>query len=214
MNKEEYLQLLKKNLIHVCDAEKEDAIRYYTEYFEDAGAENEAKVIEELGSPVILARKIAAESAIKEIDGLREERVSPKPSGSLSDGIKETEIREKAHNGIWKNLFVILILLCSSPVLVPLSVVAVVLALVAVLVAGIFVFLIALTGGIGIVGGIASIFAGVIGLFGHLIHGITVMGAGLFILGAGILIFIAGKYLVKALVSLIVMLGKRKTERM
>ncbi|MDD6572231.1 MAG: DUF1700 domain-containing protein [Thermoflexaceae bacterium] len=212
MNKEEYIQLLKKNLIHVSDAEKEDAIQYYTEYFEDAGTENEEAVIKELGNPVILARKIAAESAIKEIDEVRQERVSTKSSEVITE--TSGEIEKRGHDGIWKNLFVILLLLCSFPVWLPLSIVAVVLAFVLILVAGIFVFVVALTGGIGIVAGIAGILAGVAGLFGHLVHGITVMGAGLFVLGAGILLFIAGKCLVKALASLIVMLGRRKTSRM
>ena len=215
MNREEYIQLLKKNLSHVSDAEKEDAVRYYEEYFEDAGAENEAKVIEELGSPVMLARKIAAESAIKEMDELREERDNSKNLGEITERDKHTDKEgKKAHDGIWKNLFVILLLLCSFPVWLPLSIVAVVLCLVVVLVAAIFIFVVVLTGGIGIVAGVAGILAGIIGLFGHLVHGITVMGAGLFALGAGILIFIAGKYLVRGLISLIVMLGKRKTGRM
>lgn len=38
--------------------EREQALHYYEDYFEDAGAENEQKVIEELGSPVDVAKQI------------------------------------------------------------------------------------------------------------------------------------------------------------
>ena len=58
MNKETYLQDLKKALKILPQSDRDEAIEFYEEYFEDAGIENEAKVIEELGEPKVLAKKI------------------------------------------------------------------------------------------------------------------------------------------------------------
>lgn len=58
MRKYEYLYRLEKALKSMPDAEREAAMRYYEEYFEDAGAENEQAVINELGNPEQLARAI------------------------------------------------------------------------------------------------------------------------------------------------------------
>lgn len=212
MNKEEYLQLLKKNLIHVSDVEKADAINYYTEYFEDAGVENEQKVIEELGSPVILARKIAAEVAIKEIDEIREEKAGAQPLGV--NGENEGKVCEKSHDSIWKNLFVILSLLCSFPVWLPLSIVAVVLAFAVILVIGVFLLCIVVVGVALFFAGGVGIVAGIVGIFIHFFSGVAAIGVGLVIAGVGILLFHAGKWLTKAVIALIVAMGRKKAGRM
>lgn len=60
MTKSEYLDALKKGLSSLPFSEQEDAIRYYEEYFDDAGEENEQRVMEELGPPAELARNIIA----------------------------------------------------------------------------------------------------------------------------------------------------------
>ena len=58
MNKETYLQDLRKALKILPQSDRDEAIEFYEEYFEEAGPENEAKVIEELGAPKSLAKKI------------------------------------------------------------------------------------------------------------------------------------------------------------
>ena len=60
MRKEEFLKRLERNL--VMDApEKEEVLRYYSEYIEEAGPENEEKVIEEIGSPEEVGARLSAE---------------------------------------------------------------------------------------------------------------------------------------------------------
>lgn len=54
----EYLNALRQALEVLPDEERANAIRYYEEYFLDAGAENEARVIEELGAPELVAQQI------------------------------------------------------------------------------------------------------------------------------------------------------------
>lgn len=58
MNKNEYLDRLSRLLADISYEEHEEALSYYREYIEDAGIENEQRVIEELGSPEHLAREI------------------------------------------------------------------------------------------------------------------------------------------------------------
>ena len=51
MTRNEYLGALRQELRSLPLQEQEEALRYYEEYFDDAGPENEQKVIAELGSP-------------------------------------------------------------------------------------------------------------------------------------------------------------------
>lgn len=51
MNREQFIAQLARLLQDLPPAERQEAIRYYQEYFDDAGEENEDAVIQELGSP-------------------------------------------------------------------------------------------------------------------------------------------------------------------
>ena len=62
MTSREYLEALGEALSTlVPDRERSETLRYYEEYFEEAGPEREAELMEVLGSPEDLARKIARE---------------------------------------------------------------------------------------------------------------------------------------------------------
>ena len=60
MNRAEFMRRLTALLQDVPPAEREEALTYYNEYFDDAGEENEAGVIAALGSPEELAKAIKA----------------------------------------------------------------------------------------------------------------------------------------------------------
>jgi hypothetical protein len=62
MNKKEYLNRLETALATLSYEERQAALRYYEEYLWDAGEENEAAAIAELGAPEALADKILRES--------------------------------------------------------------------------------------------------------------------------------------------------------
>ncbi len=66
MNRAEFMQKLGALLGDVEINERTDALKYYADYFDDAGEENESKVIEELGSPDKVAKIIKAELSAKE----------------------------------------------------------------------------------------------------------------------------------------------------
>jgi hypothetical protein len=60
MNRAEFMERLTACLGDVPQTEREEAIQYYNDYFDDAGAENEAGVIASLGTPEELAKSIKA----------------------------------------------------------------------------------------------------------------------------------------------------------
>ncbi len=60
MNRAEFMSRLTALLADVSPTEREEAIQYYNDYFDDAGAENEASVIASLGTPENLAKTIKA----------------------------------------------------------------------------------------------------------------------------------------------------------
>lgn len=60
MNRKEFLDKLAFLLQDIDDFEKNEAIQYYQNYFDEAGSENEQQVISELGSPEKVAAIIKA----------------------------------------------------------------------------------------------------------------------------------------------------------
>ncbi len=61
MNRMQFMRELSHLLSDISEAEREEALEYYENYFEDAGAEREAEVIRELGSPGKVAAIIKAD---------------------------------------------------------------------------------------------------------------------------------------------------------
>ena len=58
MNRTEYMRQLESLLQNISATEREEALQYYNEYFNDAGPENEQNVIEALGNPAKVAENI------------------------------------------------------------------------------------------------------------------------------------------------------------
>jgi uncharacterized membrane protein len=68
MSKLEFMSELESLLQDISLEEREAAIKYYEDYFEDAGPENEERIMEELGTPARIAAIIQ-----KDIEGARDE---------------------------------------------------------------------------------------------------------------------------------------------
>lgn len=92
MNKNEYLDRLSKLLADISYEEHEEALSYYREYIEDAGVENEQRVIEELGSPEHLAQEIR--------EGLFKKG---EPSKRQGEPINAPEVSTNDGNGAYSN---------------------------------------------------------------------------------------------------------------
>lgn len=61
MNRVGFMETLSRLLQDIPEEDRIDALKYYNDYFDDAGSENEQNVIEELESPEKVAMKIKAD---------------------------------------------------------------------------------------------------------------------------------------------------------
>lgn len=89
MNRMEFMRQLKELLSDISPNEREEALQYYNDYFNDAGKENEQEVIRALGSPWQVAKTVK--------EGLSE-------SGSMGEFTENgfTNGKEDASNAIVK----------------------------------------------------------------------------------------------------------------
>lgn len=55
MNRTDFMTQLEYLLQSISPSEREEALQYYNDYFDDAGEENEQSVIEALGNPARVA---------------------------------------------------------------------------------------------------------------------------------------------------------------
>ncbi len=166
MNRSEFFKKLEEGLLRVPAEERNAALDYYNEYFDDAGPENEQKVIEELGSPAQIAARIKADAAVKQLQS------DKKPS------------MKKGISAVWLVILAIL----AAPIALPLAIGAAALAigLLAALI-GIVIALIACVAAF-FIGGIVVIAAGIAVMATSVPTAIFSVGVGLLVLGVSILI--------------------------
>ena len=105
MNRSEYMAALRRALSVLPEEERANALRYYEEYFDDAGPENERKVIADLGAPEAVAAQILAD--------YRELTAVPHPAGGAA------EKGRRRWRGVRPGLLIVLVLL-AIPVGLPL----------------------------------------------------------------------------------------------
>lgn len=87
MNRSEFMAELRKLLVSIPEDDREEALQYYEDYFEDAGSENEEHVIKELGSP----EKVASIIWMDAREGSQE-------SGEFTEtGYTDVRFEEKEH---------------------------------------------------------------------------------------------------------------------
>lgn len=165
MNRSEFFIKLEQGLSKVPKEEAEAALSYYHEYFDDAGEDNEQKVIEELGSPAQIAAKIKAESAVKELE---------QPAPSVKKGI----------SAIWWVILAIFAAPIALPIAIALAAVAIGLVIAAI---GIIIALIVTVAAV-FGSGILIIIAGFAVIATSIPASLFTVGVGLAILGATILI--------------------------
>lgn len=69
MKGSEYIYKLDKRLRNIPKEEREDAIAYYSEFFQDAGEEEIEEIVARIGSPSRVAAGIRADIAARELEG-------------------------------------------------------------------------------------------------------------------------------------------------
>lgn len=215
MNRTRFMRELEQLLKDLPDSERREAIQYYNDYFDDAGPENESRVIQELESPEKVAKTIRegmSESGEYTEHGYEDARF--RRSEELSNYRKEPD--ETAYTGpkspnLRKLLSILLLCLLLFPIVV--SIFAALLGtLLAVflgiggLILGVVLAAVALP-----VAGVALIGIAFYNLFFHPAVGITLGGIGCLLLSVGIVLFLlavwAGKsflpFCIRTIVSVI-----------
>lgn len=166
MNKEQFLSELRQKLSALAKEEREAAITYYEEYFNDAGVENEQSVINELGS------------VDKVVNGILNENNYPVTDNNKQDN-KYNDKKDSTSTNIDYGVIALMIILCifALPVILPIFF-------------SIFGILIGLLfGGMGILlaGGIVSV-AGIVSMFLNPLNGLLVLGIGLILFSIGMVL--------------------------
>ncbi|AVK97563.1 DUF1700 domain-containing protein [Lysinibacillus sphaericus] len=166
MDRESYLKKLRGKLRRLPAHELNAALVYYEEYFDEAGVENEQQVIQQLGSPSVVASQIMADFALKDLDAT--------PAST-----------KKNMTAIW----LIILAILSAPLSLPLLAVAV--ALIISVGAVIFSFVIAIVAMVLSIffGGIVALISGVLVLTEHWPTALLFIGIGLVVTGLGVLLF-------------------------
>jgi len=204
MNRDIFMARLRELLADVSEAERDEALSYYEEYFEDAGVENEESVISSLGSPEKVAATIKA--------GLLDESVENGEFSETgySDGYYESRdevaVSEPLGKGKFKKGFrnlgtggwIIILILCifALPILGPILV-GIAATVFGILVAIAAVFFAVLVAGIAmVVAAVAVLVSGIIAIFATPIVGIALIGAALLVGGLGIVVSALGIWIV------------------
>lgn len=212
MNRAAFMDRLRELLSDITEAEREEALNYYEDYFDDAGVENEASVIEALGSPEKVAATI--KEGLNDNDGTSgeytENGYTNGTYGNKEEVVARTLSSEERgfgrKRGLSNGMLIVLLILClfALPILGPLTL-GIVSAIFGILCAIAGVLFAVLLAGIGIaIAGVALVVAGIVTLFATPVVGILLVGAGLIAAGIGILLTMLGIWIVAKVIPLLV----------
>ncbi|MDO4306200.1 MAG: DUF1700 domain-containing protein [Eubacteriales bacterium] len=166
MNREIYMRSLRERLRKLPKEDQDMAMEYFREYFDEAGPENEAQAIENLGSPKEAAEQIIMDMAVKNCEE------APKA------GMK------RSFRSVWIGILAVF----AAPIAIPLALAAVaVLGGVGLAVVAVLASLV--VAGVAVVAGAAvTIVLGGIMILKSPANAIATIGAGFLCMGVGVLI--------------------------
>lgn len=186
MTIEQYIRALEEELKYLPKEEREEALLYYREYFDDAAQSAEDGTydpVQEFGMPKELAGKIISESAGKRLD--------EKPATG-----------KKSMETVW----VVILAILASPIALPIGI-AIIAVMVSMLAAVISVGAAFFGSAVGLTfGGLAGIVCGAVLTVSEPATGVLLMGGSFLLLGIGCLLCVIGYWLVKGLIYLITVL--------
>ena len=211
MSRTEFMRQLESLLQNISATEREEALQYYNEYFNDAGSENEQNVIEALGNPAKVAENIKkdifgngyGENIYQKINADNRAMITYPADHQTENGNGEQRNRQsdaaqtalaqavssQKKEGMSTGMIVLIVLLCifASPVI--LSVAGAGIGVAAGLIAAWFGLIIGFgaTATALILVLIALVVTGIIALFSHPFVGMGLIGAGLICGGVGLL---------------------------
>lgn len=121
MNRIDFMNQLESLLQNISPTEREEALQYYNDYFDDAGPENEKEVIEALGNPARVAENIKRdlqennETRAKASDRALVEYGKTVNAQSQPQTEKPTE--KKTEMPTWAIVLLVVLLVLASPAL-------------------------------------------------------------------------------------------------
>ena len=197
MNRIEYMTKLASLLQDIPEVERRDAMKYYNDYFDEAGEENEEQVIREFGAPEEVAENIKADlkGKTEDITGSQQEQSSSQYQTQEQQKQKSDQSSEyqygmpekKKNDRIWEIVLIVILAIIIGPVLIPLvgGILAAGLAIVLTVIVGVIAMVIA---GVAIaIAGIALVISGLIILLPQTAAGLALIGSGLMILVIGVI---------------------------
>lgn len=204
MSRIEFMNELRALLLDVPAEEREEALQYYNDYFDDAGVENEESIIKELGSPMRVAQTIKAGLGGSEDSadtygeyretGYSDIRFEQNETPARREGYRSTGYSGSGQNADgkpWtsktvKVILIILIILIGVPVVIPAAggilagIFGVLIAVVAV------VFAVLIAGAAVAVSGLAIGIVGIAQMFHSVPLGFGMLGGGCLLFALGV----------------------------
>lgn len=112
MDKYEFINRLEKALGGLSAEEKNAAVSYYKELFEDAGSDREQELIANLGSPEAAAENIIRESGMVGSSADFSEKEAENTSSSADNGAPSNKEKKRSGTAAW---LVILLVIVTFP---------------------------------------------------------------------------------------------------
>ena len=200
MTSQEYLNQLQKYLKKLLQSDYEDAMEYFTEYFADAGPENEQAVIEELGTPKIAA----AELMMNLLDKKMDEHTAMEQEEKRNEKKKTT-----GASVIW----IAVLTLFAAPIGAPVLISVIIVLLCVALCVALFDMSIFLAAAVGVAGGIKLLLRAILAVTVSFGGFSLITGMGILLIGISILCIVFGVYLAKWMGWLFVLCARRITRK-
>ncbi|ALB28148.1 DUF1700 domain-containing protein [Companilactobacillus heilongjiangensis] len=196
-----YIDEFEIYLHQLSDKEKQDVLEFYREYIIDANLQSSDAIINELGTPKHLARKVLADYSIK----MSEENYQSVDNGQMTGNQRFSKNL--------KMIGLVILALMASPVAIMIAVILIPLIVLFLGLGVLFILLFLFMVAMSVVGGIGAIFIGLSVMFQSFATTVFYVGVGLLILGVDFFIIPIIIALLKWFFSVIVIffrwLGKK-----
>ena len=194
MTRNEYMEQLKRYLRRLPKEDYENAVEYFSEYFDEAGPENEQQMMKDLGDPKEAAREVLLNLLEESVEnGSAEEASRTETVKTFS----EKALPEKKKRSPGKIILLAFLVICASPVSIALLIAGLAVLAAVVLVIAAVIFSLAVTSIATIAGGIMVVGFGATLVMRSLAAAFMMVGGGFLLAGAGILFGVLTVYICK-----------------
>ena len=124
MNRAEFMRQLESLLQNISQSEREEALQYYNDYFDDAGPNNEQDVIDALGNPAKVAESIKRDILGSGYgDNVNQkaaasERAVVKYQYTTGAGNEQSKDGENKDLPTWAIVLIVILCILASPIIV------------------------------------------------------------------------------------------------